>query len=581
MIAAVSMLFTCFVFTACSDNEELPPPTEPNPSVTLTAGKPTASSIAFTVASSDADKCAYRVMPSADEAPDAAAVLASGTSVPIGEAKDVVVDGLTPSTSYTVYAAASAGDKVSPLKTLQMTTAKKDEPQEVTTIEFERADLAYYYTDNEEGTVGNFYFTLVRGELDDHVGFPLPGPDNFMLGLDLYTAMPSDLEHPVLPDGTYTYSGLPGVRGTYYVNEDGLGGPSALFFGEGTVEFKDGTFTVSYTNGRYTLEGTVTAKKDDAKYRFLYTGEIPFVNKDLPQEDVIACTRAEAVWYGDLFGNNSCVWGLRMSDVSLSQDGTPAGAGTVIELLCFGDACTFEKAHLTEGTYTFDNTFDVKTLMRGGQDGEGGYIGSYARKYDGNTWTEDLFLFGGTMTITQSSGKYVVALDAVTDRDVKVKANYSGLIAITKDEPSDDPGFSTLTHDVTMRSEDIDYVALYDFGEYFLGGVRTFNFDMADANGEINLWLLADMDSEGSVPTGTYMIKEDEPYSPFTAAWGVVDADGTMYECYTDNTIGYVKSGTIEVVNQGDNNYIVTWDLVDDTPAKHKITGRFEGRVEI
>lgn len=582
MIATVAMLFTGFAFTACSNNnEELPPPPPPelNPTVRLTAGEPTEHSIAFTVVSDKAEKCAYRVLPTADDAPDAAAVLLSGTPVPAGESKDVVVDALTPGTSYTVYAAASAGDQVSPLETLQMTTKKKEDPVEVTTIEFEWADLAYYYSEDEESGVGNFYFTLVRGEIDDHAGFPLPGPDNFMLGLDLYSAMPSDLEHPVLPDGTYVKSGQPGVNGTFYVNEEGLNGPSACFTYDNAIGFKDGSFTISCAEGVYTLEGNVTAKKDDAKYRFVFTGEIPFVNMDLPQEDVVACTEAEAVWYGDLFGAGNCVWGIRMSDVSLAQDGTPLGAGTVFELLFFGEPCTFENAQLTEGTYTFDNTFVVHTLMRGGQDGEGGCVGSYGRVWDGSQYTENLFLFSGTMKLTKMQERYKIELDAVTDREVKVKANFTGALPVSNGNEPSDPGFSTLTHDVTMRSEEIKWANLYDFGDYFTGGVRTFNFVLANDEAEMNLWLLAEMDSEGSVPSGTYTIKESAPYDPFTAACGVVEADGTSYKYYADNTMGYAKSGTIVVVNNGNNNYKVTWDLIDDTPAKHKITGDYEGEV--
>ena len=35
---------------------------------------------------------------------------------------------------------------------------------------------------------------------------------------------------------------------------------------------------------------------EDEKIRFTYEGEMPFVNKDIPQGLDVTCTEAEAVW---------------------------------------------------------------------------------------------------------------------------------------------------------------------------------------------------------------------------------------------------------------------------------------------
>lgn len=596
MLAAATLLMSGFALTSCDDDPENPPvPPETVPTVTLTAGEATAASIAFTVASKDADKCAYLVLPTADEAPDAASVLASGTAVPANESKRVEVDGLSENTSYTVYAAASAGERVGELKKVTMTTQKKDTPpDEVTTIELEWADLAYYYTDDEEGTVGNFYFTLIRGEIDDHVGFPLPGPDNFMLGLDLYTAMPADLEHPVCPDGTYTLSHQPGVRNTYFVSED-LGGPSACFIENGdAIKFKDGSFTLAYADGVYTLDGTVTGslkkgdKEVEGQYRFLYTGEIPFVNKQLPQKDIIACTQAKAVWYGDLYRMNTCVWELQMSDVTLQNDGTPTAPGTRIDLTLFGEPCEFAEAFLTEGEYTFNNTFAVKTLMMGGQDGEGGYLGSCAYKWNGSSYDETLCMNSGTMTITQRGENYTVELDAVTDRGAVVKASYTGPIALSEYQSGEpeEPGLSTLTHDVELNQEDILYATLYDFGE-MNDGVNTMEFDLENDDVMFAISLSVALDVTGYVPSGTYTVApniEPESYVPFTVEPAYLYNDivnGTRYDSFLDG-VGYVKSGTVEVERIGETDeYKLTWNLVDDSPQKHRITGSYQGVFDV
>lgn len=590
MLAAATLLSSGLALTSCDDGPENPPiPPETVPTVTLSAGEATEASITFTVASKDADKCAYRVLPTADDAPDAAAVLTSGTAVPANESKRVEVAGLSENTSYTVYAAASVGERVGELKTVTMTTKKGQAPEEVTIIELERAQDAFYYTDDEEGTVGNFYFSLARGEMDDHYGFPAPGEDNFLLCLDLYTDIPADLEHPVLSQGTYTMANESGVVNTFFVAANDLSGPSVCFTENfGAIEFKDGTFAITYADGQYTLSGDVVSKEDDRKYRFLYTGEIPFVNKDLPPETSVTCTEADAVWYGDLYGMNTCVWELQMRDVSLAQDKTPTAAGTLINLTLFGEPCQFADASLTEGEYTFSNTFGVRTMMMGGQDGNGGYLGSIVRKWDGRSYAETLCMNSGTLTLTRSGDNYTAVLDAVTDRGVVVKASYTGQIAITGDDSGDpdDPGFSTIKGDVVLNQEDVLYATLYDFGE-IIDGVNTMEFDLENDDVMFCISLNVALDVTGYVPSGTYTVAPDlepESYVPFSVEPAYQyngNANGTRYDSFTDG-IGYVKSGTVEIERIGETDeYKLTWNFVDDSPQKHKITGSYQGVFEV
>lgn len=69
------------LWTACSDDTtELPPdgPTVKTPHVELAKGSATSTTLTFTATSTDAEKCAYLVLPANSEEPTAEAILQGG-----------------------------------------------------------------------------------------------------------------------------------------------------------------------------------------------------------------------------------------------------------------------------------------------------------------------------------------------------------------------------------------------------------------------------------------------------------------------------------------------------------------------
>lgn len=108
--------------------------------------------------------------------------------------------------------------------------------------------------------------------------------------------------------------------------------------------------------------------------------------------------------------------------------------------------------------------------MRGGKDGNNQPIGSIATKWNVGR-PERNYLSDGTMTVSRSGDNYTITLDAVSDVDLPVKATYTGTIPMTSQVTPPDPGdyFSTLTHDVTIRPEDITYADFYDQEEWYEG----------------------------------------------------------------------------------------------------------------
>lgn len=86
--------------------------TKPEVSVVVTPGATTASSVSFTVAPQNADKCAYVCLKNVEgiELPDAVSVMAEGRQLEKVETQLVEVKELEAEAEYVVLAAASAGE---------------------------------------------------------------------------------------------------------------------------------------------------------------------------------------------------------------------------------------------------------------------------------------------------------------------------------------------------------------------------------------------------------------------------------------------------------------------------------------
>ncbi len=123
LMAALPALMLTLSFSSCKDDDDEGPVV--TPSVTLTAGEPTETSVSFTVSPSDAEKCAYVcVEKTADALPAAAAILAEGTTVAADKDSEITVSGLVPNTTYIVAAAASYGSQTGEVVKIEMLTSQ-------------------------------------------------------------------------------------------------------------------------------------------------------------------------------------------------------------------------------------------------------------------------------------------------------------------------------------------------------------------------------------------------------------------------------------------------------------------------
>ena len=107
-------LLICAGVASCKDDD---PGTEPpKPTVSLTEGTSTTTSITFTVTPDEAEKCAYLYAKVEEnvqvEQPSAETVLKDGVQVSAEQATPVTLSPLDPESTYIVFAAASNGSRV-------------------------------------------------------------------------------------------------------------------------------------------------------------------------------------------------------------------------------------------------------------------------------------------------------------------------------------------------------------------------------------------------------------------------------------------------------------------------------------
>lgn len=236
------------LLTIETTNEDTPEQPDVDPQISIEELNSTSSSITFAITSSQAQECAYVMFNGS--APDAQSIIESGIEVDVNTTVSVTIRDLQSNTSYSVIAAASAGDKYVVSESLTITT-KADAPENQG-IEFEEVIDGRWYTGN------NYY-----------VG--LSGIGGQILYLDIYSTTAATQNGTVLPTGTY------------YLDASGngtLGYNDCTFQDSGstTVErFQEGTLTVTTVGTKYRLDMNFILKNSGEQMIGYYEGKLPNV----------------------------------------------------------------------------------------------------------------------------------------------------------------------------------------------------------------------------------------------------------------------------------------------------------------
>lgn len=217
------------------------------PTIKLTAGKATSTTISFTITAEGASECAYLIY--SDGELSAERILRDGIEV-AGDGSTTTIQGLSPETTYLVVAAArnNSGTAMTTLTSMATTKANNDEntpvrpPQDpdARNLEIEKTMNGRWYSED------NYYVTLVA-TTGEHII------------LDFYT-IPETMSS-YLPYGNYT---LNNTTNAYTVSTD-----SSLIdlnpengYDDGYL-FTEGTVSIDVQGGYYALYFHLTYTADD------------------------------------------------------------------------------------------------------------------------------------------------------------------------------------------------------------------------------------------------------------------------------------------------------------------------------
>lgn len=245
-----------------------------DPTVALTAGDVTETTIAFSVAATNAEKVAY-VVYTEGEAPAAEAILENGTEV---EAEaTVVVENLTAETTYYVIAAASNQGKTAVSEVLEMTTEEPATP----------GDVDIYTIYGRRWGINNYGFQIVL-------------TDGMNVFLDMYceTSVANILpeaDYPVVPYENPEDLNDAIANGEYFVH----GAGSITYFGNYEQQYAllEGNVAVEHLEEGYKVSIDIVNENGDAvnvSYEGIINGLFEgenFGNPPVPvNDDVIETT---------------------------------------------------------------------------------------------------------------------------------------------------------------------------------------------------------------------------------------------------------------------------------------------------
>ena len=305
-------------FVACETPNE-PVDEVKNPTVAITVGEATETSIAFTITSTDAEEVKYLVVESAEGTPTATEVLTNGTAAEANAEAGCYVAELKAATEYTIVAAAKNTKAVVKAEAKMTTKGSGEEPEPPTpgdefdvTFTAQEAHIEYY--GDQYSAAYNYYVIL------SDVGMNLTETsmsykeNGVYYLLDLYAADAAENNNYTVPNGTYK-AATSSAAGTFGLGDYGAGlnivegVPTYYIYADGEVVVSDDKIVATIT------------MEDGAKHQITYEGSLFFgtngdePNPPAPGEEFEAThTATKWLWGGaSSYGNKYAVMGDNFS----------------------------------------------------------------------------------------------------------------------------------------------------------------------------------------------------------------------------------------------------------------------------
>ncbi len=610
------------VLVSCEDTK----PEEGMPSVTLTAGKTTSSTLKFTAALRNSYDCKYMVLKRSDSAPTAAGILSDG--LPIDKTWTTTVEGLRYSTSYRVYAVAYRGDLVSEVAYVDATTKDPDEnpavelvPGEatqttlafgVTLTDIERA--AYVCLEKTDAmelpgaeeilrdgiTISQSGDEVAEG-LEPGVTYVIVAAGQFKdlisetVSIEMTTLDPTPVPIISLVAGTPAqnelvfYVASSDAERTAYVCLE-KSGATAIPTAERILE--TGT---AITDTKVTVGGL--------KAGTAYVIAVAALNKDVYSEvktlemttepeqagPIVFTTQAAGGYYGDSHNSGYAEYHFVVADGATAEaDGvyTTVGAGRAMSFDLYQFKSYSTPIKIPARTYNYNTNYGMNTFAP---------EKTYCMVNDGNGNITKVEFKAGKVDVKLVGTTYTITAELTTADGEEFSAVYTGALTI-EDKQSQDKDLPALEKNVTGMTfiralakyysyvdvSDNCVVNLYDVEPTVNG-----SSDYLSLPGHMVTLNLATAVSQDMVlQEGTYTVSDTDEPGTFAAGYqtefmDMVMAMGTYCEERSENLVsfyGLITGGTVVITKAGAG---YRFELDFTTSKGYRIGGTYEGAVEM
>ena len=399
-------------------------------------------------------------------------------------------------------------------------------------------------------------------------GYPSNGSINYYL--DLY-----------VPGGTTFGRELP--EGEYVLDTDN----SAMTLGEyftsfttvsdngamSELYFSDGSLNVSKDGDNYVLEGNFTDTEGNW-HHFTYTG---LVFPEIP--DAIDCeaTIANAGYMADSDGVMEVM--MQLTDMT-PVGGYVSAPGTLLTLdlyMPFNADGT-----IATGTYNVTESGGEEFTLAAGYLDYYSYspMGTYLlNSPDADTDFSSYYVSSGSVVVSGSPDSgYSIDCNLVTEDGIAVNCSYEGPLSVQNMPVTED--FSI---DLTGAAAQVQ-----NYGDYYLTGGNNWMLMLGPASSGdavmIDLVAEASDDLSAGIPSGQYTASATSSPSPGEFLPGYLygnSISGTSYMHYTQDGIDnytFAGGGTIDIVNNGDGTYVITFNC--EGPHGNSWTGTWSGTLD-
>lgn len=434
---------------------------------------------------------------------------------------------------------------------------------------------------------GNYFFQLRNGDvgMDGFYSYPMNAGD-YLLDIDIYTALDPDHDNPVLPEGRYhaTESHQQDHDMVFTIqNTVAVYNVETLESGETRfryIRFSDGTIDVKHTaSGGYIIDCNFIAQEDGSNWNFHYEGELPFDDKSgLGDED----------WWGF---EGDTRFTPKKANFYYYDENDERGADNYIVRFFETDKVTADGIHLNDignkiqlSLYTahgagLAGTYTVRSSLTPGSCLPGERIAamaaaSFVERVRDDYSVRYALISEGTVTITENSdGTYSADVDCKTPEGATVKMTYRGAI---EDITGMVPVYSTLVSDITFTPTACTAADYY--GDYYGNGTKNYGFYLSNETELIAFEILSETGTADELPTGTFTISDS--HEAGTMPPGTIDGNDispTSYVAFDadgTNVVDYAPAaaGTLTITKSG-SQYTFSFTLDDDADPAHKITG--------